>query len=202
VQSADDRHPTDEVLERYSMNRLVGPELAEFEEHLLVCESCQDRLAQEDSIRQQVRDAGAVLLRHPAVAWWRLPKVAWAAVSVAVGLLVFAGIEWQAFRSSTPPPVVVVLQATRGTEGPSPAAARAGQPLTLILDLTDLSQYSLYKLEIVQAAGHPVFEADTTPRNNRLQATLTRGLAAGDYFVRVYTPARELLREYSLTVGG
>jgi hypothetical protein len=202
LQFADNRHATDEVLERYSMDRLAGPELAEFEEHLLVCETCQDRLAREDSIRQRVRDGAAVLQQPRTAILWRLPKLAWAAGLVAAGLAIFAGSVWQSLHRSTPPPAVILLRTTRGTENPTLAAAPAGKPLTLVLDLTDLQQSSEYALEIVDAAGHPVFQSNGSPQNNRLQATLTRGLAAGAYFVRVYTPARELLREYALTVRG
>jgi hypothetical protein len=200
VQFADNRHASDEVLERYSMNRLAGLELAGFEEHLLVCESCQDRLAREDSIRQRVRDGEAVLQQPRAAVWWRLSRLAWASGLVAVGLVVFAGSAWQSLHRSAAPPAVILLQTTRGTENPTLAAAPAGKPLTLVLDLTYLQQSSEYRLEIVDAAGHPALQSNGSPQNNRLQVTLTRGLAAGAYFVRVYAPTRELLREYALTV--
>jgi hypothetical protein len=199
MQFADDRHASDGVLERYSMGCLAGPELAEFEEHLLVCETCQDRLAREDRIRQQVRDAGAVLARPRAAVRWRLPKLAWALGLVVVGLGVFAGIERQSWRRSTAPAAVILLRTTRGTENPA-LAAPAGKPLTLVLDLTDLQQFSEYTLEIVDAGGHPAFQSKGPPQNSRLLATLTRGLAAGAYFVRVYTPGGELLREFALAV--
>ena len=202
MQFADDRHAADEILERYSMNRLAGPELAEFEEHLMACEPCQDRLTREDSIRQLVRDGAAELQRPRAAVRWRLPRLAWTAGLVAAGLLVFLGIQWPSLRRSAAPPAVILLQTTRGTENPTLAAAPAGKPLMLVLDLTDLQQFSEYTLEIVDAGGHPAFQSSGSPQNNRLQATLSRGLAAGAYFVRVYTPARELLREYALSVRG
>jgi hypothetical protein len=202
MQFADNRHASDEALERYSMSCMAGPELAEFEEHLLVCETCQDRLAREDRIRQQVRDAGAVLAPKRAAIPWRSARLGWALGLVALGLAVFAGIEWQSLRRSSAPPAVILLQTTRGTESPTLAAASAGKPLTLLLDLTDLQQFSEYKMEIVDAGGHPAFQSKGSPQNARLPATLTRGLAAGAYFVRVYTPAGELLREYALIVRG
>ncbi|MGC9948893.1 MAG: hypothetical protein ABSF64_21200 [Bryobacteraceae bacterium] len=199
VQFADNRHAADEVLERYSMGRLGGPELAGFEEHLLVCESCQDRLAREDSFSQGMRHAGvATVLEQPRTAVPRYPRLAWALGLTAVGLVVFAGIGWRSVRRSTDAPVVILLQATRGPENPTLAAAPAGKPLTLLLDLTDLPQFSAYKLEIVDAGGHPAFQSAESPRNGRLQATLARGLPAGAYFVRLYNPAGQLLREYSL----
>jgi hypothetical protein len=202
VQFADNRHAADDVLERYSMGRLAGPELTEFEEHLLVCEPCQDRLAHEDNIRQRVRDAGAVLQEAPAAGRSRIPKLALALGMAAVGLVVFAGIGWQSFRLSATPPAVILLQTTRGAENPSLAAAPAGKPLTLVLDVTDLQQFSEYGLEVVDAAGHPLFQSAAARQDGKLQATLARGLAVGAYFVRVYTPARELLREYALPVRG
>jgi hypothetical protein len=201
LEFADGYHATDDALERYAMGRLPEPELTRFEEHLLVCESCQDRVALEDSIRQGVRDKGAVLRQPRDIVWWPFPKLAWAAGLVAAGLAVFAGFEWQSVRRAPGTPAVILLQTTRGTEDPTPAAP-AGRPLTVVLDLTGLQQFSEYKLEIVRAAGRPVFQANQAPQGNKLQATLSRGLEAGAYFVRVYTPTRELLREYALIVRG
>lgn len=198
MQFADNRHATDEVLERYSMDSLAEPGLTGFEEHLLVCESCQDRLACEDSIRQRVCDGAAVLQQPRAAVWWRLPRLAWASGLVAAGLVIFAGSALQSLRRSTAAPAVILLQTTRGTENPTLAAA--GKPLTLVLDLTDLQQFSEYTLEIVDAGGHPAFQSSGAAQSNKLQITLAKSLAAGAYFVRVYAPTRELLREYALTV--
>jgi hypothetical protein len=103
-------------------------------------------------------------------------------------------------RRSTAAPAVILLQTTRGTENPTLAAAPAGKPLTLVLDLTDLQQFSEYTLEIVDAGGHPAFQSSGAAQSNKLQITLAKSLAAGAYFVRVYAPTRELLREYALTV--
>ena len=201
VDFAEEDHASDDLLERYAMGRSPAPEMAAFEEHLLACESCQDRLALQDNFRQGVRARGAVLQQPCTAVWWRFPKLAWAAGLVAAGLAVFAGFEWQSVRRAPGTPAVILLQTTRGTEDPTPAAP-AGRPLTVVLDLTGLQQFSEYKLEIVRAAGRPVFQANRAPQGNKLQATLSRGLAAGAYFVRVYTPTRELLREYALVVRG
>lgn len=203
---AEKRHVTEEVLETYSMGRLAEPDLAKFEEHLLVCDLCQDRLAEEDRIRQGVCAGGAVLERPRAaqphaIIWWPFPKLAWATGLVAACLALVAGAEWQYLHHPSAPPAMIVLQATRGTQDPS-LAAPAGKPLTLAFDSTDLQQFPEYKLEVVDAAGHPVFQSNAASLNNKLQATLTRGLAAGNYFVRVYSPANELLREFALAVRG
>jgi hypothetical protein len=200
LQFADDRHATDETLERYSMNCLAEPELAEFEEHLLVCHACQDRLAREDLIRQRVRD-GAMALQQPrAAVRWRSPKLAWAAGLVAVGLAVLAGSAWRSLHRSAAAPAVILLRTTRGTDNPALAPASAGQPLTLVLDLTDLPQLPEYKVEIVDVRGRPAFKSNGSYQNGKLQVALTEGLPAGVYFVRLYAPLRDLLREYELTV--
>jgi hypothetical protein len=206
VQFADDRHATDDVLERYSMDCLAGPELVEVEEHLLACDPCQDRLAREDSIRRMVRDGGALLQQpHAAVQWrlpWHLPRLASALGLAAASLLVFAGVtQWPSWRRSSAPPTVILLRTLRGAEN-APLAAAPGKPLILVLDLSDIQQFPVYSLEIVDAGGHPAFQSKASPRNDSLRITLTRGLPAGTYFVRVYTSAAELLREYALIVRG
>lgn len=203
MQFADNRHAVDEMLERYSMGSLEGVELAELEEHLMVCGFCQDRLTREDHMTQGFRDGAAVVRRPREVVWWPFPKLAWALGLAAVGLLVFAGSAWQSLRRvDAVPPAVIVLQAMRGTENPSLAAAPARKPLTLVLDLADVQQLSEYKLEIVDAAGNPALQSRAVAQNNKLQIIIGRGLTAGAYFVRVYAPAGELLREYALNVHG
>lgn len=193
-------HANDEVLELYSMGRLAEPALGRFEEHLLVCGSCQDRLAYEDDIRQRIRYGAAVLQQPRTAVFRRLPRLAWMPLSAAVCLIVFAGIGWQSLHRHATPASVILLQATRGAESNS-LTASAGRPLIMVLDLTGVQQVSGYKLEIVDAAGRPVFQSSNPSRGNKVQVTLARGLAAGVYFVRVYTPAQELLREFALTLS-
>ena len=41
-------HATDDTLERHSMRSLPAPESDRLEEHLLVCQSCRDRLTATD----------------------------------------------------------------------------------------------------------------------------------------------------------
>ncbi|MGD0359431.1 MAG: T9SS type A sorting domain-containing protein [Bryobacteraceae bacterium] len=197
LEFSDCGHPTDEVLELYSMGRLAEPDLGRFEEHLLVCGTCQDRLAQEDDIRQRIRDGAAVLQQPRTAVFRRLPRLAWISLAAAVCMIVFAGMGWESLHRRAAPASVILLQATRGAES-TPLAAPAGKPLIVVLDVTGLQQFPGYKLEIVDAAGHPVFQSSNAPQNNKLQAAVARGLAAGVYFVRVYTPAQELLREFAL----
>ena len=52
-----DRHIDDDDLERYVLDRQSEERAAAIEEHLLVCEECQDRLAQTDQRVQAMRAA-------------------------------------------------------------------------------------------------------------------------------------------------
>jgi anti-sigma factor RsiW len=56
------RHLDDETLERYVLGRLTEPDLADAEEHLLVCEECRRSLAGVQSFINAVRGAGEDLL--------------------------------------------------------------------------------------------------------------------------------------------
>lgn len=54
-------HATDDALEEYALGRIRGAALARIEEHLLVCETCQDRLSQLDMFVQGIADADGLL---------------------------------------------------------------------------------------------------------------------------------------------
>ena len=76
-------------------------------------------------------------------------------------------------------------------------SAPSGRELMLHPDLTGLAEDSSYRLEIVDQTGHMVRQGKLTRAQNGIQV---RGLDAGLYFVRVYLPAGELLREYGLQI--
>ena len=111
---------------------------------------------EEDDIRQRIRDGAAVLQEPRTAVFRRLPRLAWMSLAAAVCMIVFAGIGWQSLGRRAAPASVILLQATRGTEGTS-LAAPAGRPLIVVLDVTGLQQFPGYKLEIVDAAGMPCF---------------------------------------------
>jgi len=194
-------HATTDMLENYSLGRLSGSALEQFEEHLLICQQCQERLAAEDAFTEAMHDAAMALGQKAAApSRWMLalwPKPAWAFGLAALALLIFAGAHWPSRHGAPAQPAVVLLQAMRGSES-QPVAS--GRPLTLAFDLTDLPQLAHYKLEVVDAGGRPVFQATAAPDNSRVQAVVAKGLPGGAYFARIYAPSGELLREYALTV--
>ena len=50
-------HVTDDTLERYAMRTLPAPESDHLEEHLLICQPCQDRLQATDEYVVAIRAA-------------------------------------------------------------------------------------------------------------------------------------------------
>jgi hypothetical protein len=198
-------HATDDQLDRYATGHLGEPELGELEEHLLLCPNCQDELAVTDAYWMGIRGAATELRRQTtaeARPWFRrlfaVPKLAWALGVAALALVVFAGTRWLPFHQASTPPALVLLESTRGAEPPLNSSTHAGKSFTLILDLTGLPPLPQYRLEIVDAAGRPVFHSGAGPVDNRLRATVAQGLPGGMYYVRLYTPGQELLREYGL----
>ena len=50
-------HPSDDLLERYSMSGLTEAELAPLKEHLLTCEKCRNWVVQTDLNLAAIREA-------------------------------------------------------------------------------------------------------------------------------------------------
>jgi len=201
-------HATEDQLENYTMGRLSDSEVSELEEHLFICPTCQDAWAASEAAIGHIRHAASMYLREAgseARPWYRtlfvMPRLAGALSLAAAALLLAVGIQQVTTHRSAAPPALVMLQSMRGPEARLNATVAAGKPFVLSLDLTDLAQLPSYRLEIVDADGHSVFQSSAAPRQNRLQAAVSRGLPGGSYYVRVYRSAPELLREYELEVA-
>ena len=50
-------HPDGERMEQYALGLLDGSEIAGFEQHLLICHACQDRLAETDIYVRSMQSA-------------------------------------------------------------------------------------------------------------------------------------------------
>lgn len=185
-------HIKDDLIERYSMGRIEEPELAEVEEHLLICPECQRRVEEEDDF---VRAARAALsapentVRVSRSRWSffanRWTGLVYAAVLAGVVLLYLPA------RVHTPVAQRVRLTAVRGAR--DLPAAKAESPLKLTLDTTTLSP-GRYTTEIVEGAGKSLLKEELTIEGGELAVDLARGLPAGHYWVRLYRdsqPVRE-----------
>jgi hypothetical protein len=206
-------HMGEEALERYSMGTLPEDELGPFEEHLLICPKCQERLKETDAYVRAMRAAAARLRNKRSPAWkdlggklslvLTLPRPVLAAGGIIL-LLAVAWIAgpWRVPRAADALPVAVVLQTARGAEDIAGAQAPSGKPLLLEMDLTELPGLTSCGLEVVDARGRLVWESTARPEDGRLSAPVSRPLGEGKYWVRLYRldPQKELLREYGMNV--
>lgn len=204
-------HITEDDLELYSMGRLVGAQLEQVEEHLLVCEHCQNRLLEADefiaAFRAAVKEkpladsqsetSGPGLLRR-FLAGWQGWKPAYGIAGVMAVMVLATVFYWP---RTAGPVQDVYLHAVRNAEV---TTISSGAELKLHLDMTQLPERSTFYVRLVDAAGREVWEAEVTPQSGWLSASLIPHgrLSAGRYWIRVYPSqaSTELLREYGLLV--
>jgi hypothetical protein len=195
-------HPSEEVWELYSLNRLPDDQVTRLEEHLFVCHQCQDLLDEFDRYAPAVKAGIRELRRAPKestlrrlrrVLWPQaaLPRFAWA--TVAAGLILAAYIS---FHTQTPPAVAITLVSLRGgTDGN--ASVPAGTRLELGLVAPEVKQSSALRIEIVDVSGKQVWTGQPKSVDGKLDAVVAQGLSSGLYWVRLYN-ASELIQEYGL----
>lgn len=191
-------HPNEEQLERYAMGRLAEPELAPFEEHLLFCEACQERLEVAEALLPSLRRALREVEQEPAAepfwkrwfasAWTPAPVLA-ACAAVMLAVYIWAPsrqVEWQSVR----------LEAMRGEL--KPAEAVEGFALELQLNTEGL-EVGPAVVQVVDSQGAPVEAANVAIGRSPLAARIAHPLKPGQYWVRLKSNG-SLLREYSLPV--
>jgi hypothetical protein len=196
-------HLDEEEIEKYSLGDITEEESSRFEEHLLICESCQDRVTESDSYVGAMQDAARSRrssLRTGRHRWlghrMNPPLVAAASVLLlAVGLWRVNGPARN--RVTVEPAFALNLAATRGNG--IEAKAPAGRPLTLQLDLAGLPPEPSFRLEMVDAVGKGVWQGAVVSRDSKAVASVPQ-IAGGLYFLRAYAPSGKLLREYGLEV--
>ena len=199
-------HPTEDLLEEYSFGRVVEPELAPLEEHLLNCTLCQDRLLAVDEYTALMK-AGIAAIEREREAARAAPRFAIPSAPVVfavAAMLVLVGVvlSWRLQLSSpvaSASTMTVKLMALRGGDGDGVARARFGRPLDLTVDRTDLPASSAYRLEVVNSSGRPLWSGAAQVEPQSLSARVTRRLARGVYWVRLYSD-RQLRREFGLRV--
>jgi hypothetical protein len=186
-------HPEDSQVEDYCLGQLPEPELSELEEHLLVCEACQQRVTEVDGYVRSMRHASTRIRAEE-----QKPRKAWAASGLVLVLgvaLVVGGIgTFLHNQRAVGPRVPVALEVTRGAG--ALAQAPAGRPLLLNPGIEGLPALAGYRLEVVDRNGKRVFQGDYSPG----KGVETPAQASGIYFVRLYTLQGALLREFALEV--
>lgn len=195
-------HLKPQQLEAYAMGRLADDEIAPFEEHLLICETCQQALTAEDQYLLAMRTAlqlPELEKVHSKRGWAAWLGFSWRgfAFAGALAMVILAGYS---LRSWIPrAPVAVTLASFRGAESPDAlASAPAGAPLELGIRSVDAT--SDCRIEIVSELGEPAWQGGLVSAESGLHAYLADGLHSGQYWVRLYAPDSRLLQEFGLRV--
>jgi len=206
-------HVAEEQLEQYAMGSLPQSKEASLEEHILLCPECQDRLEEMDVYVRTMRVVMSRLnsqqsrdLDHSPGSWFGLMRVPGLVLGATVALSLILLFGFYTLRQ--PPkamelaPVAVVLEAVRGPGGAARSQAPRGQPLLLKADLAGLPPQGLCELEVVNAEGLRLNRIQAKAIGTRLEGRIDEGLPAGQYWVRVFSPASAAapLREYALRV--
>jgi len=194
-------HPPEDVLELFVLGRLKSDDLASLEEHLLLCNRCQESVEEIDAFVYATRRAASQLpAAKPRRRWtipFALPKPALAGAGV---LLLIAAFVPFADRSQAPQDIE--LSAMRGTSA-APVPAPANRRLHLKLDATELSASHTFTVELVNSRGLPQWEKRDVPaQSGRVVVDPAISLDPGQYWVRLYSNSfkNELLREYGLSI--
>jgi hypothetical protein len=178
----------DDEFEKYSMREMPETKIASFEEHLLICEHCRTRLEESEAYVLAMCRAGTRIRSSSQTgSVW-----SWAYATAAAAIMVLAAI------SLIRDPQNIKLQETRlyAMRGAAVGAkVSAGRPLLLIPDLTGLPAFPSYRLQLVDASGTTVSSGEVKAPDPAIRV---EGVRSGIYFVRLSSPAGELLREYGL----
>jgi hypothetical protein len=182
-------HQTDEQLELYALGRLDEPGQAVVEEHLLVCVTCQQRLDEVEAFAMAMHQAIASgpaqeLEKTGWLAWFRAWLWPWpAAVAGFAALMLTIILSVHPGRNLAP---LASLQLT-AIRGDVPAVAPARET---DITLTDAPAGTALRVEVVDATGGKVADS----------LRITKSLAEGSYFVRLYDSSGKLLHEYGFRV--
>jgi RNA polymerase sigma factor (sigma-70 family) len=138
-------HPGNEVLEEYSLQRLSAAECDRVEDHLLLCEQCQEELIRIETFIRDMKVVCGVPQTKVAPStesllgrWLTLiPRpamvAAFAAVVLAVGIPMMRDSETAALA-----PLAVQLTVMRGRESTTMATAEKQRPLQLRISAAEL----------------------------------------------------------------
>jgi len=218
-------HATEELLEEYSFGRIREPQLGWLEEHLLMCPQCQAELDDIEEYKvfmkaglaafESERQAAAGAQNHPKLRWFSprgalsfhlgWPRTPLARNLLAAALLLTLAGTAVAWRMRSPvasaPFATIKLIALRGGEEDS-ARAPVGRPLELVFNRQDLATDISYRAEVVDSSGRQIWSGRVHIVEETFSARVDRPLRAGTYWVRLYSSAGQLLREFGLSVTG
>ena len=197
METLDDSHIPDEVLEHYARHGLPknAPQISN---HLIACDSCNDVYERELTFKSNLVKIRALPERtapQTRTEFFTFPKPVWAAAG-ALLMLIFMTPYVQQHTGAAQ---VIHIAAIRGGQT---VQARSNVPLVLRLDTAGLDVPSHVRVDVVNDRGTAVWRGPAQQVDLTWQAETANGLRRGRYWVRIPDPGRpgELLREFQLDV--
>ncbi len=189
------KHPSTDVLEDYSLGHLRGLMFERVEEHLLVCETCQDELTAVDAKIRELKEACLELgereldlrpVAHRPGFFQRfinipIPVVAGACAAMLLTLAV-PFVKYPAVNSV---PAIVQLQTSRGSDDRSIARGDAQRPLHLRLSAPELPAGAQLRAEIVNWDGARIWSGAIVQEKAGLAIDVQSPLGPGLFWVRL-----------------
>jgi hypothetical protein len=205
----DLNHPSEDVLERYSVRNSSWEEIEVIEGHILGCNDCIARLEDLESYAAVFRAASEELSREGSLRtekqgaqrgpWFTPGRLAWA----SAGAMLFVAISFvpgPILRRHNAIPLRVNVSAWRGVDI---ASVATGHPLDLRLNSTDLRTGAVV-VQLVDSSGREVWHGPASVRNESVAVSLPTLNHRDNYFVRLYSVGSngatygDLLREFGL----
>lgn len=199
-------HLGSEELEQYSFGRLSEAECERVEEHLLLCERCQDELTRVETFIRDVKAACQMAKKESKVERVSLLSRWLSAIPRPVMVTAFAAVVLAIVVPAVRQPVPelsaypVQLSVMRGLESAGAAEAERGRPLQLRISSAELPASPAYRMEIVNVSGAQVWAGQPHAGKNTLVADVNTALPAGTYWVRLFAGSTEPLREFGLVI--
>ena len=199
-------HGTEDQLEQYALGRLPDSDLPAFEEHLLMCALCQERLdeACDFAVGMQEALAADAFPVPPAgffnFDWLRRPVFPLALACAALVLIVAvysSGVLAGRLNGRTKFVPAAALQLT-AMRGEMPFSLPAKQ---IHLTLMDAPQTGApFHVQVVDATGKAEWNGLVSPATGVAQVDIQKALSPGDYFVRLNDSDGKLVHEYGFRV--
>lgn len=199
-------HPANDVLEEYSLGQLSGLACERIEEHLLVCEQCQDELVAVDSFVRDMKYACGQLRTEPGPKragflsrWFDvMPRPALAGAFAA--LVLAAGAPFLLREGPAGAPVAVDLSAMRGPASSAMPEVERGHALKLRLDARELATAASYRAEVVDGSNKTIWTGTPQQDGTGLTIEVAKPLGRGLHWIRLYGSGADPIREYGLKI--